>query len=122
MNRITRREFAAGTIAAMATITVAGTKSSGNVRGANERVRIAISGLNGRGGAHVSAFLAIPGVEITHLVHPDSRTYNRRLEQIGDRPAPFLIKDIRRVLQDRNVDAISIATPNHWHALMTVWA
>jgi predicted dehydrogenase len=122
MSKLTRREFAAGTIAAMATITVAGTKSSANVRGANDRVRIAVAGLNGRGGAHVGAFVGMPGVEITHLVDPDSRTYNRRLEQIGDRPAPFLIKDIRRALQDRNVDAISIATPNHWHALMTVWA
>jgi predicted dehydrogenase len=122
MSKFTRREFAAGTIAAMATITVAGTKSSGNVRGANDRVRIAVAGLNGRGANHITAFLAMPRVEITHLVDPDSRTYNRRLEQFGDRPAPFLIKDIRRALEDRNVDAISIATPNHWHTLMTIWA
>src|SRR5882724_2962646 len=120
--KLTRREFVTGSIAAMATITVAGTKSSANVRGANDRVRIAVAGLNGRGAAHVGAFVGMPGVEITHFVDPDSRTYNRRLEQIGDRPAPFLIKDIRRALADRNVDAISIATPNHWHALMTVWA
>ena len=121
MSKLTRREFAKGTLAAMATITVAGTKSSGQVVGANDRVRIAVAGLNGRGSAHVSAYVGMPGVEITHLVDPDTRTYNRRLEQIGDRSAPYLIKDIRRALEDRNVDAISIATPNHWHALMTVW-
>jgi predicted dehydrogenase len=121
MSKITRREFAKGTLAAMATITVAGTKSSGQVVGANDRVRVAVAGLNGRGSAHVGAYVGMPGVEITHLVDPDTRTYNRRLEQIGDRSAPYLIKDIRRALEDRNVDAISIATPNHWHALMTVW-
>ena len=121
MSKITRREFAKGTLAAMATITVAGTKSSGQVVGANDRVRVAVAGLNGRGSAHVGAYVGMPGVEITHLVDPDTRTYNRRLEQIGDRSAPYLIKDIRRALEDRNVDAISIATPNHWHPLMTVW-
>ena len=121
MSRITRREFAKGSIAAMATITIAGTKSSGNVIGANNTVRVAVAGLKGRGEAHVGAYVGMPNVEISYLVDPDSRTFNRRLEQIGDRPAPFMVKDIRRALEDRNVDAISIATPNHWHALMTVW-
>ena len=121
MSKLTRRQFVKGSVAAMATITIAGTKSSGNVIGANDRVRVAVAGLNGRGSAHVSAFVGMQGVEISYLIDPDSRTYNRRLEQIGDRPAPFLVKDVRRALDDRNVDAISIATPNHWHALMTVW-
>jgi predicted dehydrogenase len=121
MSKLTRRDFVKGSLAAMATITIAGTKSSGNVLGANDRVRIAVAGLNGRGSAHVGAFAGMAGVEVSYLVDPDTRTYNRRLEQIGDRPAPFLVKDIRRALDDRNVDAISIATPNHWHALMTVW-
>jgi predicted dehydrogenase len=121
MSKVTRREFVKGSIAAMATITVAGTKSSGNVVGANNTVRIAVAGLNGRGGSHVGAFVGMPGVEIPYLADPDSRTYNRRLEQIGDQSAPYLVKDIRRALDDRNVDAISIATPNHWHALMTCW-
>ena len=121
MSKLTRRQFVKGSVAAMATITIAGTKSSGNVIGANDRVRVAVAGLNGRGSAHVSAFVGMQGVEISYLIDPDSRTYNRRLEQIGDRPAPFLVKDVRRALDDRNVDAISVATPNHWHALMTVW-
>src|ERR1022692_383659 len=98
MSKLTRREFAKGTIAAMATITVAGTKSSGNVIGANDTVRVAVAGLNARGASHVGAYVGMPNVEIAYLVDPDSRTYNRRLEQIGDKPAPFLIKDIRRAL------------------------
>lgn len=122
MTRITRRQFVTGSIAAMATITIAGTKSSGQVRGANDTIRVAVAGLNGRGSAHVGAYLPMPNVEVAYLVDPDSRTFARRLEQIGERPAPFMVADIRRALDDRNVDAISIATPNHWHALMTVWS
>jgi predicted dehydrogenase len=122
MSKVTRREFVKGSIAAMATITIAGTKASGQVRGANDRIRIAVAGLNGRGSAHVGAYVGMPNVEVSYLVDPDTRTYRSRLEQVGERPAPYLVKDIRRALEDRNVDAISIATPNHWHALMTIWA
>ena len=65
----------------------------------------------------------MPGVEITYLVDPDTRTFKKRLDQIqkkGGR-APATVQDIRRVLEDKEVDAISVATPNHWHALITIW-
>ncbi len=123
MSRITRRELVKGSIAAMATITIAGTKSSGRVLGANEAIRVAVAGLNGRGSAHVGAYAGMQDVQITYLVDPDSRTFQRRVAQIGNRGnAPRTVPDIRRALEDRNVDAVSIATPNHWHALMTIWA
>jgi predicted dehydrogenase len=121
MSKVTRRQFVKGSIAAMATITVAGTKSSGQVRGANEAIRVAVAGLNGRGSAHVGAYNGMDGVQIAYLVDPDSRTFARRLQGIRG-PAPRTVADIRRALEDRNVDAVSIATPNHWHALMTIWA
>ncbi|MBI2804498.1 MAG: Gfo/Idh/MocA family oxidoreductase [Planctomycetes bacterium] len=120
MSQITRRQFVKGSIAAMATITVAGTKSSGQVRGANEAIRVAVAGLNGRGSAHVGAYAGMQNVQVAYLVDPDTRTYARRLQQVRG-PAPRTVQDIRRALEDRNVDAISIATPNHWHALMTIW-
>ena len=63
MSKMTRREFVKGSIAAMATITIAGTKSSGQVRGANEAIRIAVAGLNGRGSSHVGAYAAMPNVQ-----------------------------------------------------------
>ena len=122
MSKLTRRDFVKGSIAAMATITIAGTKSSGRVIGANDTVRIAVAGLNGRGSAHVGAYAGMEGVQIVYLADPDTRTYARRLAQIRNGAAPRTVQDIRRALDDRNVDAISIATPNHWHALMTVWA
>jgi predicted dehydrogenase len=103
---------------------IGGTKSSGRVIGANDTIRLAVAGLNGRGGAHIDEFVKMPGVEITYLVDPDTRTYKKRLEQIqkkGGR-APATSQDIRRVLEDNSVDAVTIATPNHWHALMTLWS
>jgi predicted dehydrogenase len=110
---------------------IGGTKSLGRVIGANDTVRIAIAGLNSRGGSHVGEFAAMPGVQIVCLVDPDSRTFAKRLKQVASKTAsvgkptgvpPATEKDIRRVLENKDVDAISIATPNHWHALMTIWA
>src|SRR5262249_34230995 len=105
-------------------VTIAGTKSSGRVLGANDTIRIAVAGVNGRGRDHVKEFAKIPGVLVTHLVDPDTRTFTRPQKQLADLKAPpaHTVQDIRQVLDDKNVDAISIATPNHWHALMSIWA
>jgi predicted dehydrogenase len=122
MRPINRRTFVK-TLAAAATVTVAGTKSSGQVVGANEMIRVAIAGIHGRGSAHVSGFLGAPNVQIATLVDPDTTTYAGRVRTIRDRTQrePQTVQDIRRALEDRNIQAISIATPNHWHALMTIW-
>src|SRR5437763_1269798 len=123
MTRQNRRDFLK-TLAAAATVTIAGTKSSGRVLGANEAIRIGVAGLNGRGGSHVGAFSGMTGVQITYLIDPDTRTFDRRVPTVqkagGNRPQT--VQDVRRALEDRNLDAISIATPNHWHSLMTIWA
>ncbi len=131
---LSRRAFLGRSLAAAgvgASFAIGGTKSSGRIIGANDTVRIAIAGLNRRGGSHVEEFAAMPGVDIVYLVDPDSRTYGMRLKQVASRldhagkptgVVPSTEKDIRRVLENKDVDAISIATPNHWHALMTIWA
>ncbi len=116
----TRRTFlqAAG-LGALATLAPA---SVGRVLGANDRIRIAVAGLNGRGGSHVGEWSRMKGLEITYLIDPDTRTYAKRLKQAGDKASPKTIQDVRKALEDKTLDAISIATPNHWHALMTIWA
>jgi predicted dehydrogenase len=123
MPHTTRRSFLkVASVGALATI--AGTKSSGRVLGANDTIRIAVAGLNGRGGSHVSAWSGMKDVQITYLIDPDTRTYAKQLRTLATKggPAPKTIKDVREALEDKNLDAISIATPNHWHALMTIWA
>jgi predicted dehydrogenase len=122
MTRQTRRDFLKTTLAAAATVTIAGTKSSGKVQGANDTIRVAIAGLNGRGGSHVGEFGKMPGVQVTYLVDPDTRTFARRIKQLGSAHKPQTVQDIRKALDDKELDVVTIATPNHWHALMTIWA
>ena len=95
MTRQSRRQFIQKTLAAAATVTVAGTKSSGQVVGANEAIRVAVAGINGRGGAHVGAFLGIPNVRITHLV--DVSEYKRRQNPPGPRITPKAFGKDRRM-------------------------
>jgi predicted dehydrogenase len=125
--QVSRRQFMNRSLAAAgvgASFAIGGTKSSGRIIGANETIRVAVAGLNGRGQTHVGEFVKMPGVEITYLVDPDTRTYKKRLDEIRKhgRREPATAQDIRRVLNDQSVDAVSVATPNHWHSLITIWA
>ena len=124
MTRQTRRTFLETTLATAATVAIGGTKSSGNIIGANDTIRVAVAGLNGRGGAHVGAYLGMKNVQIVALIDPDKRTYKKHIDGIAktNRPLPEVHQDVRKALEDKTLDAVSIATPNHWHALMTIWA
>jgi len=118
-----RRSFLKTSLAFAGGFTIAGTKSSGRVLGANDAIRLGVAGLNGRGGSHVDEFAGMKGVQITYLIDPDTRTHAKHLGTIKRKGGntPKAIRDVRRALEDKELDAISIATPNHWHALMTVW-
>lgn len=122
----TRRRFLTQTSALGTGLILTGTKASGRVLGANDRLRIAVAGLNGRGQSHLGAWLEQENVEISWLIDPDSRVLEaaaRTLEKKSEgRVKPQVTSDVRKALEDRSLDAISIAAPNHWHSLMTVWA
>jgi len=98
--------------------------SSGRVLGANDRIRVAVAGIHGRGRSHMNAFAGMDGVEVSHLVDPDSGLFDSRSKQVKERGGntPKCVQDIREVLDDDSVDVVSIATCNHWHSLMIVWA
>lgn len=121
---ITRRSFLQSS-AAGAGLILAGTAASGAVLGANDRVRVAVAGLNGRGQAHINGYLGQENVELAYVIDPDERVLANTLKslqsKIGDKYQVKGVKDVREALDDPNVDALSIATPNHWHALMTIW-
>jgi predicted dehydrogenase len=74
--------------------------------------------------AHIDGYAGIDGARVVALVDPDSRLFENRAarvaEKVGEKPKCYA--DIREALADPNVDAVSIATCNHWHALGTVWA
>ena len=90
------------------------------VFGANDRVRVAVCGLRGRGKDHLDAFSRIPNVEVAALCDVDETVLNKRRGEVGGSPRTAV--DVRRLLDDPTIDAISIASPNHWHALMAIWA
>ncbi|MDR3748087.1 MAG: Gfo/Idh/MocA family oxidoreductase [Acidobacteriota bacterium] len=90
---------------------------------ANNRVRVGIVGLRGRGEGHIHAYGALPNVEIAALCDIDDNVMSERLAQVrkmGFQPSTYT--DVRKLLDDKSIDAISIATPHHWHALMAIWA
>jgi predicted dehydrogenase len=94
------------------------------VLGANDTIRLGIAGLHGRGGTHVKEFSGMQGVEVTYLIDPDTRTFRSRMQHVEKRTGrkPATTQDIRTALDDRNLDAVSVATTNHWHAPITIWA
>ncbi|HWT80750.1 MAG TPA: Gfo/Idh/MocA family oxidoreductase [Candidatus Methylomirabilis sp.] len=90
------------------------------VLGANDRVRVGICGLHGRGKDHLSAFSRLSGVEIAALCDVDEDVLGKRAGEVSGKPRTYI--DVRKLLEDQSIDAISIATPNHWHSLMAIWA
>jgi predicted dehydrogenase len=119
----TRRKFLAQS-SVFATFAISGTKSSGKIIGANERVNVAVCGIKGRGASHIGGHGRQKNVTISHLVDPDSRLFEGRKKFVQSKfkNTPECVQDVRKVLDNKEVDVISIATPNHWHSLMSIWA
>ncbi len=127
-DEINRREFlksgarAGAGLAALSGITFL--PQPQRVFGANDRVRVCVVGLHGQGWAHVEEYSRIPTVEIAALCDVDENVLNQRLAEMAkmNLPKPISYVDIRKMLDDKSIDAVSIATPNHWHSLMAIWA
>ena len=92
--------------------------------GANDRVRLAVIGVGGRGTAHVKEILPLANAEVAALVDPDGRRTEQTASIVRQRTnkSPKLESDMRRVFDDKDIDAVTIATTNHWHALTAIWA
>ncbi len=97
--------------------------------GANDRVRVAVIGFNGQGRSHLSGFAGLPDSIVTVMCDADrnvpgyeqvAKTLKEVETKQGSRPE--FVQDLRRVLDNKEIDAVSIATPNHWHALAAIWA
>jgi predicted dehydrogenase len=119
---ITRRHFIGSTASA---VVVAGMKAQGRVIGANNRVRVCTIGFNRRGDGHLSEVLALKNdAEYVALCDVDANVLARGAKKVtaAQGKAPKLYKDMRQALEQDFIDAVTIATPNHWHALATIWA
>ncbi len=93
-------------------------------KGANERVRVAVIGINGMGKSHIRSYKKLPNVEVAAICDVDENLFAKVIKQHWDpqEPQPKVYTDLRKLYEDPTIDAISIVTPNHWHALASIWA
>ncbi|MEX0778693.1 MAG: Gfo/Idh/MocA family oxidoreductase [Balneolales bacterium] len=118
---INRRDFFKGSAAlgALSFITPVS-----RVFGANNRLRLAVCGVNGRGNGHLRDFANEDNVEIAWIIDPDKILLVQRGQETLERTGkmPKLSTDLRHALDDPDVDGIVVAAPNHWHSQMVIWA
>ena len=121
-----RRDFlkSAAASGVAATFVLSGTRASGRVLGANDRIRITVAGINGRGQAHMQAYSDIENVKVAYLADFDIRLFASRIAALKERAgnSPKCVRDLHEALDDKNLDDVSIAAPNHWHSLLGIWA
>ncbi len=131
MSRMNRRRFlkhsmqaAAGSCLASYSYPVLARPLGAGARGANDDVRIAVAGINGRGGDHMNDFQGLKGVRVVALCDPDKKVLADRVKQFEGKNNTSVkgYADVRELLDSKDIDALVIATPNHWHSLMTVYA
>ncbi len=135
-SEISRRDFASRSLLAVAGVAAgkaalgapkpgSGPAVGARVMGANDRVVVASIGVRGQGDALKRGFARLPNVEIKTLCDVDenlfaSRAQDPQLKNVATF-RPGYQRDLRRVFDDKDVDAVIVATPNHWHALATIW-
>ena len=115
---LTRRTFLKASTIAAAGIALSA-RSWGEVVGANGDIRVAVVGLNGRGKNHLKSLAEIKGVRIAALCDVDAAVLAKAAQLF---PGVRTYSDLRELLASPEIDAITIATPNHWHSLMGIWA
>ncbi len=125
-NPITRRNFLKSSLLTSVALSLPA-RSWAQVSGANETIRMGIVGFGGRGGDHIQGFRSLRNrgekVRIVALCDVDDRIVAKVQKSFTDAGEPVAAStDIRSLLDRKDVDAVSIATPNHWHALATIWA
>jgi predicted dehydrogenase len=130
MSQINRRKFLKRSLSATAGSYLALSSASSlmpSALGANNEVRVAVAGIRGRGNGHMNHFQGLPGVSVVALIEPDEQILAERLGQFKEKykVGDSAIKgyaDVRNALDRKDIDALVVAAPNHWHSLMTIWA
>jgi predicted dehydrogenase len=124
MKQFTRRNFLKTSLYTGSAVAFSA-RSWAAVKGANESIRVGVVGFKGRGQAHLSGFRALgaEGVKITALCDVDQKILDANVESSKKKNETVTgYRDMRQMLEKEKLDAVSIATPNHWHALAAIWA
>lgn len=126
-----RRDFIKKSLIGGAGLAIGGmgfsAKSYGSILGANDRINVAVIGIRGRGVSHIDAWCELKeshNVRLKTLCDTDEQFFDPRSKTVFDKSGikPTTEWDMRKVLDDKEIDIVSFATPNHWHALGTIWA
>ena len=131
MARQTRREFLENSLFTATAAALAGSAvprvgfAEDQSSSPNERLRVAVVGINGRGQSHLDAFTGRKDCEVVAVCDPDEFVLQTRgvdvvSKKTGNQPTPYI--DVRKLLEDKSIDIVTIATPNHWHSLAAIWA
>jgi predicted dehydrogenase len=119
---LTRRAFLTATAA---TVIATQNRARAHARDANSRIGVCTIGFNGQGSTHINDILQMKDeAEYVALCDVDSAVLERgaKLVEAAQSKRPKLYRDIREALADKNIDVVTIATPNHWHSLAAIWA
>jgi predicted dehydrogenase len=124
MKSVNRRTFVKHSLWGAAALAVP-LRARSQILSASETIQVGVVGIGGRGGDHIKGMLGLKdkGVKIVALCDIDQKFLDRNTELFAkrnERVETYL--DIRKMLEDKNIDAVTIATPNHWHALAAIWA
>ncbi|MFI5193981.1 MAG: Gfo/Idh/MocA family oxidoreductase, partial [Chitinophagales bacterium] len=126
-----RRDFIKKSALAGAGLTIGGmgfsAKSYAAIPGANDRLTVAVIGIHGQGQTHINSWCALKtsrNVRLKTLCDADEQWFASRAKIVADKTGetPLTEWDMRKVFDDKEIDAVSMAIPNHWHALGTIWA
>ncbi len=121
MSNLSRRDFIKSSVAVGAGWALASPFS--RALGANNDIRMAVVGVGGKGSGHCSELSRMPGVRLVAISDPDQQRLDKQAATLKERGVEVkTYQDFRKLLEDKEIDAISSATPNHWHALVTIWA
>jgi predicted dehydrogenase len=133
MKPISRRGFVGNAAVAATSLAVSPFRTQAapfaRVRGANDDIRLAVVGvgstvkIGGKGKQDIRDFRKVPGVRVVALCDVDHANLDPEVEQFTKRNEKVdAYTDVRKLLEDKNIDAVSVTTPNHWHALVAIWA
>jgi predicted dehydrogenase len=141
MSQLSRRKFLEDSLVAAAAATFASSCASHKASGEggpgpsaaaaptkpaapSDVLRVAVVGVNGRGMAHVRDFSKRKDAQVVAICDVDEAVFSRARDSVmrATGKAPRYERDLRKLLEDRSIDVISVATPNHWHALAAIWA
>ena len=121
---LSRRSFIQKTATGAAAAITLPTIIPSGAFGAADKVTVAVLGVNGRGTDHIQGFSRLEDVEVVALCDPDLVILGKRADEFEKKYGRKVnkVQDLRKLFQDKSIDAVSIATPNHWHSLAAIWA